>query len=98
MKKYKSKSNKPVNNKPTKPIKQTITIKNTKKINNNYIKGVKYTMLSRKIYYKTRYNQDIKANPRVKLILKTKLKKQLDYKLLNHQVFNATRTKQIRRL
>ena len=47
-------------------------------------------MLSRKIYYKTRYNQDIKANPQVKLILKTRLKNQLDYKILNHQVFNGT--------
>lgn len=49
-------------------------------------------MLSRKIYYKTRYNQDIKANPRVKLILKTQRKNQLEYKILNHQIFNATST------
>ena len=47
-------------------------------------------MLSRKIYYKTRYNRDIKANPHAKLILKTRLKNQLEYKIINHQVFNGT--------
>lgn len=49
-------------------------------------------MLSRKIYYKTRYNRDLRTTPKAKLILKTKLKNQLDYKLLNHQVFNGTST------
>ena len=79
-----------MNNKPINQLNKTITIKNTKKINNNYIKGVKYNMLSRKIYYKTRYNQDIKANPRVKLILKTQCKTQLEYKIINHYIFNGT--------
>ena len=79
-----------MNNKPTKPINKTTTIKTTKKINNNYIKGAKYNMLSRKIYYKTRYNRDLRPNQQVKLILKTQCKNQLDYKILNHQVFNGT--------
>jgi len=49
-------------------------------------------MLSRKIYYKTRYNRDLRTTPKAKLILKIKLKNQLDYKLLNHYIFNGTST------
>ena len=47
-------------------------------------------MLSRKIYYKTRYNRDLRPNQQVKLILKIKLKNLLDYKIINHYIFNGT--------
>ena len=81
-----------MNNKPINQLNKTTTIKTHKKINNNYIKGAKYNMLSRKIYYKTRYNRDLRPNQQVKLILKIKCKNQLDYKIINHYIFNGTST------
>lgn len=44
--------------------------------------------LKRNIYYKSRYNRNLAANPKVKLILKTRLKTHQDYTIINHHVFN----------
>lgn len=45
--------------------------------------------LQRNIYYKSRYNRNLAANKKVKLILKTRLKNMQDYKIINHHVFKS---------
>lgn len=45
--------------------------------------------LQRNIYYKSRYCRNLAATPKVKLILRCRLRTPQDYKIINHHVFKS---------
>lgn len=44
--------------------------------------------LKHNIYYKSRYNRNLAATPKVKLILRCRLRTPQDFQIINHHVFN----------